>query len=83
LKESVRWGVSNYVGGMLLFIALPWMVYWVDLPLITSAGIVIAAVNIHHFFVDGVIWKIRNVGAASPLMMNVADWVPRPAPVPA
>ncbi len=80
-KESWRWALSNYVGGMLLFIALPWVVYWVDLPLITSAGIVIAAVNIHHFFVDGVIWKIRNVSARSPLMMNVADWIPHPAPV--
>jgi hypothetical protein len=80
LKESMRWGLRNYIGGMLLFIALPWMVFWVNLPLATSAGIVIAAVNIHHFFVDGVIWKIRNVNKTSPLMMNAADWVPHPAP---
>jgi hypothetical protein len=83
LKESCRWALSNYVGGMLLFIALPWLLFWVDLPLVTSAGIVIAAVNIHHFFVDGVIWKLRNVGATSPLMLNIADWLPRRAPVPA
>jgi hypothetical protein len=79
LSESLRWGVSNYVGGMLLFIALPWMLAWVNVPFITSAGVVIAAVNIHHFFVDGVIWKLRNVRAASPLLMNIADWAPQPA----
>jgi hypothetical protein len=80
LQESLRWALRNYVGGMLLFIALPWLLFWVDVPLVTSAGIVIAAVNIHHFFVDGVIWKLRNTADTSPLMMNAADWAPRRAP---
>jgi len=83
VNESLRWGVSNYVGGMLLFIALPWLFYWTSVPLATSAGIVIAAVNIHHFFVDGVIWKLRNVSKTSPLLMNVHDWEAQPSPVPA
>ncbi len=74
LNETLRWGLRNYIGGMLLFIALPWMLFWVDLPFVTSAGIVTAAVNIHHFFVDGVIWKLRNTTRASPLMLSVADW---------
>jgi hypothetical protein len=81
LNESLRWALKNYVGGMLLFIALPWMFYWVHLPVITTAGIVIAAVNVHHFFVDGVIWKLRNVATTSPLMMDISDWVSRPATV--
>jgi hypothetical protein len=79
VKESLRWGVSNYLGGMALFIGLPWLLFWVNLPVIMTSGIVIAAVNIHHFFVDGVIWKLRNVNSTSPLMMNVADWVPQRA----
>jgi hypothetical protein len=82
LRESSRWALRNYIGGMLLFIALPWLLFWVDVPMITAAGIVIAAVNIQHFFVDGVIWKLRNTTATSPLMMNAADWAPRRAPVP-
>ncbi len=77
--ESLRWAWRNYVGGLALFIALPWIVFWVDVPLVTTAGIVIAAVNIHHFFVDGVIWKLRNTGETSPLMMSAADWRARPA----
>jgi hypothetical protein len=82
LNETLRWALSNYIGGLLLFIALPWMLFWIHLPLVLTAGIVIAAVNIHHFFVDGVIWKLRNVGAASPLMLNITDWVARRAPMP-
>jgi hypothetical protein len=74
VQESLRWALRNYIGGMLLFIALPWMLFWVKLPLVTSAGIVTAAVNIHHFFVDGVIWKLRNTTQASPLTMSMTDW---------
>jgi hypothetical protein len=71
--ETLRWGVRNYLGGIVLFVALPLVFYWVDLPAVTVAGVLVAAVNIHHFFVDGVIWKIRNPLVASPLMMNIAD----------
>jgi hypothetical protein len=73
-QESLRWALRNYAGGMLLFIALPWLLFWVDLPMATTAGIVLAAVNIHHFFVDGVIWKLRNTSSSSPLMMNATNW---------
>jgi hypothetical protein len=79
-RETLRWGLSNYVGGMLLFIALPWLFVWVDLPMITVAGVVIAAVNIHHFFVDGVIWKLRNTTTTSPLLMSASDWTAQPNP---
>jgi len=79
-QETFRWGVRNYIGGMLLFIALPWLLCWIDVPLLTSAGIIIAAVNIHHFFVDGVIWKLRDARETSPLMMSSVDWTPQRAP---
>jgi hypothetical protein len=39
----------------------------------TIAGILAAAVNIHHFFVDGVIWKLRDPATSSALMMNIAE----------
>jgi hypothetical protein len=79
LDESMRWAWRNYVGGLFLFIALPWIGFWINVPLITSAGIVLAAVNLHHFIVDGVIWKLRDTGETSPLMMNAADWSARRA----
>lgn len=79
--ESLRWLLRNCAGGIAMFIALPWLLFWIDLPMVTIAGVVVAALNIHHFFVDGVIWKLRNTAAASPLMMNVADWGSSRAPV--
>ena len=58
---------------MLLFFGLPAAFSWLPLPLMTIAGILAAAVNIHHFFVDGVIWKLRDTATSSALMMNIAE----------
>jgi hypothetical protein len=85
--EALRWGARNIFGGVLLFIGIPLLFSWVPLPFLTVAGIVAAAVNIHHFFVDGVIWKLRDAANASALTMNIAELsrVPRarPDPLPA
>jgi hypothetical protein len=47
--------------------------------------VTIAVVQIHHFFVDGVIWKLKRKTVSSPLMVNLGDLVgsTRPAAVPA
>jgi hypothetical protein len=71
--EARRWGSRNILGGILLFIGLPAALSWLPLPLMTIAGILAAAVNIHHFFVDGVIWKLRDTATSSALMMNIAE----------
>jgi hypothetical protein len=78
--ESIRWGILNIVGGAVLFFAIPHLVSWTGLPLLFATGVVIAGVQIHHFFVDGVIWKLKNKKVASPLMVNLADLL---APAPA
>jgi hypothetical protein len=31
----------------------------------------LAAIQVHHFFVDGVIWRLRNPAARSPLSSSV------------
>jgi hypothetical protein len=77
---SMKWGLWNYTGGIALFIGLPWLFLWVPVPTATVVGVVIAAINIHHFFVDGVIWKLRHASAASPLMTNVTDLAAQPRP---
>jgi hypothetical protein len=79
--ETLRWLLRNSIGGIALFVALPWVLFWVNVPMITVVGIVAAAINIQHFFVDGVIWKLRNTSSTSPLMLDLADWTPRPVPV--
>jgi hypothetical protein len=72
--EARRWGSRNILGGILLFIGLPAAVSWLSLPLMTTVGILAAAVNIHHFFVDGIIWKLRDAATSSALMMNIAEF---------
>jgi hypothetical protein len=72
--EARRWGSRNILGGILLFIGLPAAFSWLPLPLMTIAGILAAAVNIHHFFVDGVIWKLRDTATSSALTMNIAEF---------
>ena len=42
-------------------------------PWVTSFGVVWAAVNIHHFFVDGVIWKLREPATAAALTTSLSE----------
>lgn len=78
--ESSRWGAINIVGGVCLFYALPAVGASAGFPPFAAEGIIIAAVQIHHFFVDGVIWKLRNETVAHPLMMHLSDVAGTPRP---
>ena len=81
LAESLRWGLINLAGGWFLFFGLPsWVLPRLGFEPGLSMAVVLSAVQIHHFFVDGVIWKLKSPGVASPLMMNVAELVRRSAP---
>jgi hypothetical protein len=73
-RESIRWVGSNLAGGFALFWGLPHAVAWIgghDLGITTA--IFFAAIQIHHFFVDGVIWKLKNPNVLSPLLVNIDD----------
>jgi hypothetical protein len=74
--ESAKWYAINVVGGAALFYVLPLIA--ADATGTTKAlatGIVLAAVQIHHFFVDGVIWKLKSPAVASPLLVNIPEMV--------
>ena len=76
LLQSLKWAAGNVGLGLLLFLALPWVVSrTVDtgLPTPVVFGIVWAALNVHHFFVDGVIWKLRRPGVAGTLAAPRAE----------
>ena len=73
IKESARWGIVNFLLGAFLFYWLPRLCTYVGYSLTFSIGIVIAGVQIHHFFVDGVIWKLKNKRVSSPLMVNLNE----------
>src|SRR6516225_8610605 len=80
--EALRWGARNITGGVLLFIGLPLCFAWLPVPFLTIAGIMAAAVNVHHFFVDGVIWKLRDNSNSSALMISIAELGSAAAPQP-
>jgi hypothetical protein len=40
-----------------------------------STEVVIATVQIHHFLVDGVIWKLKRQTVSHPLMANARDFI--------
>jgi hypothetical protein len=90
VKESVRWGTLNVMGGIVLFLAIPHLLggdlrpyvnitYDTGIALPLAMGVILSAVQIHHFFVDGVIWKLKRKSVSSPLMVNIADLVHPPA----
>jgi tetratricopeptide (TPR) repeat protein len=48
-------------GGIALFLPIPWLAsYGWHADFTASAFIVASIVNIHHFMIDGVVWKLRN-----------------------
>jgi hypothetical protein len=75
--ESMRWGALNFLGGAGLFYLLPKLVSYAGFPLEFATGVILCGVQIHHFFVDGVIWKLKKKSVASPLMVNIEDLVGR------
>ncbi len=71
--ETTRWFVINFIGGILLFYMLPNIGTALGYTSLFSIAIVYAAIQIHHFFVDGVIWKLKNKTVSHPLMMTFEE----------
>ena len=80
-RESLRWGAVIVAGGGFLFWMLPHtLASSTGFGYQMAAPIVLAGVQIHHFFVDGVIWKLKNPKVSSPLLVNLEQLVrPNPA----
>jgi hypothetical protein len=81
--ETTRWTGLNFLGGIGLFYVLPLIGISTGAPAPFAEGVIIAAVQVHHFFVDGVIWKLKNQTVSHPLMMNIEDLINARAPEPA
>jgi len=69
--ESLRWVAICGVGGWVMFYALPHLGGHFGEPLSFSIPVIFAAVQVHHFFVDGVIWKLKNPRVQSPTMTTL------------
>jgi hypothetical protein len=71
--DSIKWFALVVAGGVLLFLIWPYALAWHGYSLQHSLGCVNAAIQIHHFFVDGVIWKIRDPRTRAMLGGNLFD----------
>jgi hypothetical protein len=72
-EETARWALINLAGGIFLFWVLPRLGERTGVTLAFSTAVILSAVQIHHFFVDGVIWKLKDPRVSSPLLSNVSD----------
>jgi len=74
-----QWRMVGYfltliAGGIALFIPGPWLVsYVLHFDFTTSLLIFTALVNIHHFILDGAVWKLRDSRVASLLVDKEAE----------
>ncbi len=74
-----KWRMAGYfltltAGGIALFIPGPWLVSYIfRFDFTTSFLIFTALVNIHHFILDGVVWKLRDSRVASLLIDPAAN----------
>lgn len=79
--QSARFVLFNVAGGAFLFWLLPQIGARAGYGLPFASAVVLSAVQIHHFVVDGVIWKLKNPRVASPLMATLGDlWSRKEAP---
>ena len=75
-RPSLRWGILNVLGGVALFRVLPAGVHALGVPSASAVPVLFAAVQIHHFFIDGVIWKLRNPRVSAALVGDVVGGAP-------
>jgi tetratricopeptide (TPR) repeat protein len=62
-------------GGIALFVPGPWLASWVFHHDFTRSFLIFTAlVNIHHFILDGAIWKLRD-GRIAALLLNSRERV--------
>ncbi|HXZ79516.1 MAG TPA: tetratricopeptide repeat protein [Terriglobales bacterium] len=68
--QPLRYFGLMIVGGIALFIPGPWVAsYFFHVDFGTSVLIFSAIVNLHHFILDGAIWKLRD-GRIGSLLLN-------------
>jgi len=75
-EGKTNWNFARYLltlvaGGIALFIPGPWIVSWVfHADFATSFLTFTALVNLHHFILDGALWKLRDSRISSLLLDN-------------
>jgi hypothetical protein len=70
---SGKWMAGNLLASALVFFLLPKLLTGGPFRIEFVTVVVLATVSIHHYFVDGVIWKLRHATARSPLFVNIGE----------
>jgi tetratricopeptide (TPR) repeat protein len=71
--SGARYWVTLVAGGIALFVPGPWLASHLGhVDFTTSMLIVTSIVNLHHFIVDGVVWKLRDKRVSSVLVQESA-----------
>jgi tetratricopeptide (TPR) repeat protein len=64
-RRRLKYFTTLFLGGVALFVPGPWLASYVfKFDFTTSFLIFTALVNIHHFILDGAVWKLRDVRVA-------------------
>ena len=74
-RKTLFWFLINCAVGATMFEVLPMIFPAASADPMITMGIVIVGVQIHHFFVDGVIWKLKSQHTTSPLLVNMSNYV--------
>ena len=85
-EQGASWRTSAYwasvvIGGLALFLPVPWLAsYAAHVDFTASVLIVTAVVNLHHFMIDGVVWKLRDPRVSRALTAATEGAAAPPAP---
>lgn len=71
--ETMRWYALIVVVGVAMFWLLPRIGASFGRPAAFSTAIVLAGLQMHHFFVDGVIWRLRDPTVRDVLSSSIAE----------
>lgn len=77
LRTSARWVAVIVAGGYAMFWLLPRLGAHAGRSMAFSSAIVLAGLQMHHFFVDGVIWRLRNSSVRNPLSSSIPELLGR------
>lgn len=69
--ETAYWYAGNVAGGVALFHILPMGFVYAGVAPLTATAVLLAGIQLHHFFVDGVVWKLRSTRVNEALTQNV------------
>ena len=74
LRETAIWGAGIFVIGVLMFrLSGEVVAVLFGVPALTGIAIMTATFQLHHFFVDGVIWKLRNPAVRGALNTSLGE----------